>query len=284
MRTPVNKTAGDTPTLRLLGLLEVIAQRDRHVTLPELVEETRLPKPTVHRMLQQLESAGMLQRDRGDRHYSTGLRLRRLAENLLLNSTLHGGRHAALNQLVREIGESCNITALAGNQVLYLDRVETTKPLRFYLHPGSRVPVHCSASGKLFLAQMTVTQRRRLIAQVPLERFTDNTLTSPEALEAEIEAIRQDGFALDNQEFLPDLLCIAVSVPSVTRRSNMGIAVQAPITRLSRQKALTLLPALRETADALAAIDTDDRGMGQLMDGAPQQVGGRGVGETEQGD
>jgi DNA-binding IclR family transcriptional regulator len=54
-----------------------------------------------------------------------------------------------LRQLVEEVGESCNITALSGSEVVYLDRVETQAPLRFYLHPGSRVPVHCSASGKL---------------------------------------------------------------------------------------------------------------------------------------
>ena len=106
-------------------------------------------------MLQQLEGAGLLQREGDGRHYGTGARLRRLAENLLLNDSHHGARHAVLRHLVDEIGESCNITALSGGEVVYLDRVETAAPLRFYLHPGSRVPVHCSASGKMFLAQMS---------------------------------------------------------------------------------------------------------------------------------
>lgn len=251
------KKETDTPTLRLLGLLEVIADNDHLVTLPELVDQTGLPKPTVHRMLQQLEGAGMLHRDGDTRHYSTGLRLRRLAESLLMNSSIHGGRHAVLTQLVSEIGESCNITALSGNQVLYLDRVETTAPLRFYLHPGSRVPVHCSASGKLFLSQMSETQRRRLLDNSPLERFTDNTLTTPQAVEAELDRIRRDGHALDNEEFLPDLLCIAVPVPRAKGRSNLAVAVQAPITRLSASRALSLLPVLNEAAASIAAIDTD---------------------------
>ncbi len=111
-------------------------------------------------MLQQLEGAGLLQREADGRHYGTGARLRRLAENLLLNATQHGARHAVLRRLVDELGESCNITTLSGSEVVYLDRVETAAPLRFYLHPGSRVPVHCSASGKVFLAQMTPAQRR----------------------------------------------------------------------------------------------------------------------------
>src|SRR3546814_7092533 len=70
---------------------------------------------------------------------------------------------------------SCNITTCAGDEVLYLDRVETMAPLRFYLHPDSRVPLHCSASGKLFLAQMTQLQRRRLLAQTPLTKYTEKT-------------------------------------------------------------------------------------------------------------
>src|SRR5512145_3107400 len=85
---------GETPALRLFALLEVIAGRDQFFNLQWLVDETGLPKPTVHRMLQQLEAAGMLRRESDGRHYSTGLRLRRLAENLLLNNTVHGARHA----------------------------------------------------------------------------------------------------------------------------------------------------------------------------------------------
>lgn len=257
MRSEITKIDGDTPAMRLLALLEVIATKDQFFSLQSLVEETGLPKPTLHRMLQQLEGAGMLQRDGDGRHYSTGVRLRRLAENLLLNSTVHGARHTVLRQLVEEVGESCNITALSGSEVLYLDRVETPAPLRFYLHSGSRVPVHCSASGKLFLAQMTPMQRRRLLENVPLERFTDKTKTDHDSLEAEIERVRRDGYALDDEEFLPGLLCVAVMVPSAKGRSNLGIAVQAPIMRLTPDKALQFLPALQRAAKALAAIDAD---------------------------
>lgn len=246
---------GDTPTLRLFALLEVIAKKDRLFSLQDLVEEIWLPKPTLHRMLQQLENAGMLQRESDGRHYGTGLRLRRLAEALLFNDTVHGARHAVLRKLVEEVGESCNITALSGSEVLYLDRVETPAPLRFYLHPGSRVPAHCSASGKHFLAQMTPSQRRRLLDQVPLEQYTAHTITDFDALELEIETIKRDGYAIDNEEFLPGLFCIAVLVPRPGGRSNTGIAIQAPVMRVSRDKALQFLPALQRAANAIAAID-----------------------------
>lgn len=248
---------GDTPTLRLFALLEAVASKDRLFSLQSLVEETNIPKPTLHRMLQQLESAGLLSRSEDSRQYGTGVRLRKLAENLLLNDTFHGARHGVLRSLVNEVGESCNLTALSGSEVMYLDRVETPAPLRFYLHSGSRVPVHCSASGKLFLAGMTPSQRQRLLAHAPLEAFTPKTLTDLDALEEEIKQVKRQGYALDSEEFLPGLLCVAVQVPSLSGYSNLCVAVQAPIMRLSPTKALDLLPALQRAADALSRIESD---------------------------
>lgn len=129
---PTTELPGDTPTLRLFALLEMIASKDQLFTLQGLVEETGMAKPTLHRMLQQLEGAGLLTRQNNGRHYGTGVRLRRFAENLLLNDTHHGARHAILRNLVAELGESCNVTTLSGSEVVYLDRVETSEP--FALH------------------------------------------------------------------------------------------------------------------------------------------------------
>jgi DNA-binding IclR family transcriptional regulator len=248
---------GDTPTLRLFALLEVIASKDRFFSLQGLATETRIPKTTLHRMLQQLEGSGLLERSVDGRHYGTGIRLRKLAENLLFNDIFHGARHAVLQHLVAEVGESCNLTALSGSEVVYLDRVETAAPLRFYLHSGSRVPVHCSASGKVFLSQMTPAQRQRLLAHTPLEVYTPKTLTHIDQLEQEIKQIKRQGFALDKEEFLPGLLCVAMLVPCASGRSNLCIAAQAPIMRLTADKALQLLPSLKRAAVALSSIETD---------------------------
>lgn len=250
------KIAGDTPTMRLFSLLELIAVQDRQFSLQDLVDSTDLPKPTVHRMLQQLENANMLIRDTDGRHYCVGGRLRRLAEDLLLNDTKYGARHALLRALGSELGESCNLTMLSGNEVLYLDRVETEAPLRFYLRPGSRVPVHCSASGKVLLAQMSPAQRKRLLENVPFEIYTKNTIQSLAELEKEIAKVREQGYAFDNEEFLPGLFCVAVLVPRANGgRSNMAVATQAPIMRMTADKALATLPALQRAAEALTKIE-----------------------------
>lgn len=248
-------TTGDSPTMRLFGLLEAIAAKDQLFSLQGLVEETGLAKPTAHRMLQQLEGAGLLIRQGDGRQYSMGGRLRRLAENLLLNDAHHGARHAVLRDLVDEIGESCNITALSGNEIVYLDRVETPEPLRFYLRPGSRVPCHASASGKMIMSQMSPAQRRRLLEHAPLQPYTANTVTDPAILEGELKRVRRDGFAVDHEEFLPGLVCVAVLVPTTNGRSNVCVAAQAPVVRLTPDKALRLLPALHRSAAVISGIE-----------------------------
>lgn len=94
--------------------------------------------------------------------------------------------------------------------MVYLDRVETAAPPRFYLHPGSLVPVHWSASGNIFLAQMSPVQRRRVLtcAARAVHR------RDPDGVAATRASVRHDGFAIDDKEFLPGLLCIAVQVPA----------------------------------------------------------------------
>jgi DNA-binding IclR family transcriptional regulator len=246
---------GETPTMRLFSLLELIAAKDQLVTLQGLVQETGMPKPTLHRMLQQLEGAGLLMRQADGRHYGTGPRLRVLAENLLLNDTHHGARHAVLKQLVDELGETCNITTLSGSEIVYLDRVETSEPLRFYLRAGSRVPAHCSASGKIILSQLSPARRRKLLGHAPLPRYTPTTITDLDVLEAELVRTRRDGFALDDEEFLPGLVCVGVLVPSERGPSNLAVAVQAPVVRLTVDKALQVLPALQRAATTISRVE-----------------------------
>jgi IclR family acetate operon transcriptional repressor len=254
----LESSSKETPILRLLALLEIIARKDAPFSLQNLVQDTQWPKPSLHRMLAQLEASGLLQRDLKGRHYSTGQRLTQLAENVLLNSTTRAARHRVLRLLVDQAGESCNLTSFSAGEVLYLDRVETAAPLRFYLHSGSRVPAHCSATGKLFLSQMTPSQRQKLWDAGPLERFTERTLVDVHQLEEEITKVRVQGFAIDDEEFLPGLLCIGVLVPSLDskdNKTNMGIALQAPKVRFSLERAMQCLPLLQNAAQALSRIN-----------------------------
>lgn len=250
MEEPASPTS---PGLRLMDLIEHLVREGRPLALPEVVAGTGWPKPTVHRMLQQLEAGGWLQREPDGRRYALAPRLLRLGEDALGASTQHGVRHAVLRQLVAELGESCNLTALSGAEVVYLDRVESAFPLRLELRPGTRVPLHCSASGKLFLAHLDPSRRRALLDGLSLTHHTATTLVRRDALEAELATIRRQGHAFDAEEFVDGLVCIAVPVRASGERGlRCALALQAPSARVPLARLPAFLPRLAEAAQALA--------------------------------
>jgi len=246
------------PLLRAFALLERIARADGPLSLREAAQASGLPKPTVYRMLAMLESAALVVRESEGRRLAPGPRLTRIGLDALLNASARAPRHAILKTLAESVGETVNLTMLDGSEVVYLDRVETAWPLRMSLQPGSRVPLHCTASGKLLLASLAAARRKRLVAALPLDRYTDRTLVDARRLEAELVRIRRDGFATDNEEYLAGLVCVAVPVTLPRGRTAACVAVHAPVARMSLRAATSHLPALRHAAAKLAAAFEGD--------------------------
>ena len=240
------------PLLRAFGLLEHVARAEGALALQELAADAELPKPTVYRMLAMLETAGLVAREPDGRRIAAGPRLVRFALDVQLSAAVRAPRHAILRRLADELGETVNLTMLDGSEVVYLDRVETEWPLRMTLQPGSRVPLHCTASGKLLLALLPAARRRRIVSELPLPRYTDQTITDAKALDAELAAIRRQGRATDNEEYLAGLVCVAVPVTAADGRAVACVAVHAPVARMALDRALAHVPALRRAADALA--------------------------------
>jgi DNA-binding IclR family transcriptional regulator len=203
-------------------------------------------------MLGVLEDAGLVAREPDGRRVVAGPRLARFAHDVLLNQSVRAPRHAILKRLAEDVGETVNLTMLDRGEVVYLDRVESAWPLRMTLQPGSRVPLHCTASGKLLLALLPLARRRRIVAELALTPFTDHTIVDRRRLDVELTAIRRAGFATDNEEYLAGLVCVAVPV-TASGRVAACVAVHAPVARMPLARAMTHLPALRRAAVALGA-------------------------------
>ncbi len=233
---------------RSLRLLMQVAGEGRPLSLAELAQTLELPKATAHRLCAQLLELGFIARGVEEREFVVGPALRRLALDTLNHGTVQGLRHQILAELVAEVGETCNFTTLDGAQVLYLDRVEAPWPWRLTLDVGVHVPLHCTASGKLFLALMPKARRDLLIKRLKLPRLTANTLNSAGALQAECARIAQQGHAFDQQEFIDGLVAAAVPVRDAAGEVRAAIAVHAPIARMSVEQAAQRVPALHAAA------------------------------------
>ncbi|PQV46707.1 IclR family transcriptional regulator [Paraburkholderia sp. BL21I4N1] len=254
---PFSGTAGmtkaDTPTLRAFALLEHLVNTDGPVSLADIAQDVALPKASLHRMLASLEAGGLVIREPGQKNaYVIGPRLAQLALGVVRHPGTRRLRHAILARLVADLGETCNLTMLHETEVLYLDRMEAPWPLRLDLKPGSHVPAYCSASGKLLLSMLPREQRSALVRALKLERFTQNTITDPELLEAELDRTAHKRIAIDNEEFLAGIVCVAAPVVDENGACIAAIAVHAPVSRAPLSRALEFVPRLQEAARELA--------------------------------
>ncbi|MCB1755664.1 MAG: IclR family transcriptional regulator [Gammaproteobacteria bacterium] len=249
-----NEKKNHPTILRGLIVLEKVIEAGRPISGSELIEQLELPKPTVNRILQQLEESGLLLREPGNRRYMPGLRARQMAIGVMTNSAVGAPRHAILKALSEEIGETCNCTMLDGDHTVYFDRVEANWPFRIQLPVGSQMPLHCTASGKLFLAHMESRQRRRLISAAPLKRYTERTITDPELLLNELKNTEKDGIGVDNEELMTGMVAVAVPVFNQENKICFTLAVHAPTARKSLEELRQYLPSLRRAAASMSTI------------------------------
>jgi len=239
--------------LRAFRILDYVAEQPDGCTPTQVVTALGLPKQTVHRIIAQLKLAGLLLREPGSQRVQLGARLMRFAENILMHGHASRERHAILQSLVDDIGETCNLTALAGTHIVYIDRVETAWPLRVMLAPGSHVPLHATATGKLLLALLPKVQRERLLRVLPLRALTPATIVDVRALRREIEETRRRRIGINRNEHLSGLIAVAVPVMLDRQRACAAVAVQAPVGRMTLDELLDCVPRMQTAADRIAA-------------------------------
>lgn len=239
---------------RTLRVLQYLAERSQPVPLAELSSELDLPKPTVHRMCQLLLDLKMIKHDVADKTYLIGPALQKLAMDTLTHGTVSQLRHTVLADLVDKVGETCNFTTLNGSAVLYLDRVETRYPWRLTIDVGERVPIHCTASGKLFLAMMPSIKRNYLLRRTELTRLTDQTITDMDQLRKSLEEIQQLGYSEDCQEFITGLVAIAVPVRDAQGELRAAMAIHGPTSRISMDDLHCMLPDLKKAASRMSDL------------------------------
>jgi DNA-binding IclR family transcriptional regulator len=238
--------------LRALEVLEAVASSTVPLTMDQIITGTGISKATAYRTVGGLSEAGILLREPKGR-FSAGPRLGALGLSLISNGAFRSERQSILQSLVSQVGETCNFTTLHNNDVVYIERVESSWPLKLSLHPGSVVPLHCTSSGKLYLSQMPVAQRTRLLRSAPIPRFTPHTITDPDQLDQELRQIRKTRVSTDNEGYLAGLISVAVPVYGPDKKVIGAVSVHALAARLSLERALTFLPQIRRAAADLGA-------------------------------
>jgi DNA-binding IclR family transcriptional regulator len=234
-----------------LKLIDALSANEQARGVTELSGELRLAKSTVYRLLQTLVGHGYIVQDPSSGRYRLGLRFLELGAIVLSHLTIQMIAQPYLQRLMEATRETVHLGLLEGHEVVYADKIECPQTIRMYSRVGRRSPLYCTALGKALLAYQPEEVLRDLL-RVGLRRYTSRTITTARRLRAELQRIREEGYALDNEEFEEGLRCIAAPVRDHAEGVIASVGVAGPATRLDPVRLPALIKHVKEAADAVS--------------------------------
>ncbi|NBD29909.1 MAG: helix-turn-helix domain-containing protein [Alphaproteobacteria bacterium] len=251
-RQTTNGGHADGTVGKALDVMDLVAAKGRPARFAELLAESDHPKATLYRLLQTLTSQGMLTYDEGRQTYAPGLRLVRLAHAAWQQSSLAPIARPLLDALSEQVGETIHLAQMDQGQVLYVDKRNARKPIDMFSEAGKIGPGYCTGVGKAMMAFLPEDDRAKAINMQAFFAHTPQTLTTAEALERELDAIRAEGVSFDREEHEQGIICIAAPILSATGRVMGALSITTSTQRNTLDGLEKLRPALTETAAKIA--------------------------------
>jgi IclR family acetate operon transcriptional repressor len=233
-------------------LREVAGATNSGASLQQLVAATRMPKSSVHRYLEVLVQEQFLERDVRAGTYRLGASFVTLASNEAQLLVLRARPY--LERLRDRFDETVNLGTLSGDNIVYLDIVESPRAVRLAARVGDRDMVHSTALGKAVAALLPESSVRSILQRTGLPRRTANTITRIPEFMTHLEAIRRHGFALDDQENDVEGRCVALSMPAPW--TQYAISVSGITSRFPMSKTIEVARELRQAISELSGQTT----------------------------
>jgi len=237
---------------KVLRIFEALNASPAGLHLREVAAQTEINKSTAYRFLAHLESEGYLFRDDSGA-YLVGPRLVRLGSGSTYQMTLRKISRPVLQDLRNKTGETVNLGILDGQDVFYVDVVQSRHPFRMVSRIGTSRPLYCTAMGKVLTALLPGTEKERVLASLRFERFTPHTITQLPQLKEELERTQQRGYGLDNEEATLGARCVSAPVVLDGGRLTAAVSVAGPTTRIAPDKLPFFVEAVEAAARTIAA-------------------------------
>lgn len=219
-----------------LDLLEQFHDDVDELGVTELSKRLKLHKNNVFRLLATLESRGYIEQNKATENYRLGLKALELGQTFIKQMGLLRQAKPILEQMVEESNETSYVAIYKENHIVYLDVVETNLTVRVVSRVGYRLPAYCTAAGKIHMAFMTEEELDELITKMNFIQHTPTTISNPDTLRKELDKVREQGYAFDDEEMDPGVRCIAAPIRDYTRRIVGAISVSGPTMRVSNAR------------------------------------------------
>ncbi|BEV44369.1 IclR family transcriptional regulator [Afipia carboxidovorans] len=215
--------------LRAFKLMEAIARSSAPLSATELSDLTGTSRPSVVRLCQTLQEEGLVARAIDGKSYTYGARLCRLGMDIMAGGAMMAERSLLLRQATENIGETCNIVVHDHGTMVIADRVESNWAVRAAFDVGTRVPLETSASGKLFLSSLPKASKSRILTAIAKSSGADKR----KKLQKELDAIRAQGFSVDDQILQEGMAAVAVPIKDSRGRFCAALSAQGATFRFS---------------------------------------------------
>ena len=209
---------------KAMELLQFLSDAGEAMTLTAISERAGLPKSTVFGLLTTMRDYDVITQH-ADGKYALGLRLFEYGCRASAFWNISSLARPYLEHLVDETGASAMLSTYENGHIVALDQAEGRDSLRIVSAPGARLPLHCTSQGKLFLANLSQAECRRLLSISEFKAYTPHTLITPEQLQPELQKIREQGYAVENGEFKVGLRSVSAPVRDATGEVRYAVGV-----------------------------------------------------------
>lgn len=236
---------------RALQILGCFDAENPERGISDIAQVVGLHKATAHRIVTTLVNFGYLERADDGQKYRLGLELVNLGFKVIRRMDLRREALPYMRQLVEEWDETCDLSIFDQGEVFYIEVLRGPHALTITAGVGQRLPAHCTASGKVFLAQLPPVELDAFLSK-PLESYTEKTITSPEALRAHLETVREQGYATDNEEF--EVGVYVMAAPVFNRSGNViaALGCPSPTSRITPERIERIAKSLTQAAQAIS--------------------------------
>ncbi|HOO23385.1 MAG TPA: IclR family transcriptional regulator [Clostridia bacterium] len=235
-----------------IAVLEFISGR-RACTVTEIANALGMNKSTVSRIIKTFVQRDMVEINRKSGMYTIGPAILQMSTNYYKSRNILGNIKAVMESLCRQLGESVHLCALSNDGAVILEQAESSNRLVVNAKIGNREPLYASAVGKCLLAFAGDAERELMLKSIVYEKYTSNTIDSEEKLIRELNAIRENGYAVDDNELTPEIRCVAV--PIVGKKYLYSIGVSGANSHMTKEKTefiiKKLIEAVRPLTEAL---------------------------------
>ena len=236
-----------TTVEKAFSILDLVCEKESGGTsLAEVSNHLHVSKSTAHRYLTTLEELDVVRRDDND-GFSLGPKLIELTGAFLSNHDLRNESQAFLEMLAAQTEETIHLAIPSGDEVVYIAKVDSPHSVRMASHIGALNPMHCTALGKAILAHYPPDRVEEIIAE-GLPRRTSHTLTTPERLRDELERVRIQGLATDDQENELGVRCTGAPIFDYTGKVIGAISVSGPAGRITKERSIEMGPLVKDAA------------------------------------